>query len=267
VSLPGPDLPLLTVLGLPLWEGDVLPDDKQYLSSTIPQRLEHCTAADGAYDEAARHPCYDIVVVGSGVDHNSMTANAVKDAIRDWVLNDGGMLVVLGSDSQNYQWLQPLFHVGISTVNGSPTAPDVSHPLLKVPNELAWPEYNTHGLGWDIKSQGSGAHYDDFSHVVVQGGEDALAVSKDGAFGGGRILLSSFRPAEIAQQLGQAETNNFFENVVLYADRSNLYLEYGPTAPANTPVSVAVRESWMADEMLGRVPVRIEVHLWGVPAE
>jgi hypothetical protein len=48
----------------------------------------------------------------------------------------------------------------------------------------------------------------------------------------------------------------------LYADRAHLYLDYGPDIPAGTAVAVAVRESWLWDELYGQVPVRIEVHSW-----
>lgn len=241
----GADVPIHTLLPASALDGDVYPDNKIYLDNVFAPRL----------------PQYDILIVGSGVDHSAMTANVVKDGIRDFVLG-GGTLVVLGSASQSYQWLQPLFFTGVATVNGAAIAPDVSHPLLKEPNELAWTSYDSHGRGWDIKDQGNGAHYDDFSHVIVQGGEDVLAISKDGAFGSGQILLTTYLPGEIAGTLGVQEAMNFFENVALFADRSNLYLEYGPSAPPNTPVSVAIRQSWLYDDVLGQVPVRIEVATW-----
>lgn len=244
----GVNLPLLTALGggVTAVEGDVYPDTKAYLDTNLPSRLSG----------------YDILIVGAGADHSSLTANAVKDGIRDWVL-DGGTLVVLGSDSMAYQWLQPLFHSGVSTVNGAATAPDVSHPLLKEPNELSWTSYDSHNKGWDIKDQGSGAHYDDFSHVIVQGGEDVLAISKDGAFGDGRILLTTFHPREIAATLGLDEAMGLIENIILFADHTNLYLEYGAQVPAGMAVSVGIGQSWLWDERLGQVPVRVEVQTWG----
>jgi hypothetical protein len=245
-QLLGADIPLTTVLGVSSIEGDVYPDVKSYLDATLPSRLSQ----------------YDMLIVGSGVQHSTLTANAVKDGIRDWVLA-GGMLVVMGSNDQAYQWLQPLFHAGVSTVNGAAMAPDVSHPLLKEPNELSWTSYDNHDKGWDIKDTGSGAHYDDFSHVIVQDGEDVLAISKDGAFGSGRILLTTYLPREIAATMGLGEAMGFVENIVLFADRTNLYLEYGPQAPAGTPVSIAVRQSWLWDDVLGQVPVRVEIQTWG----
>ena len=244
-QLLGADIPLTTALGGPI-SGDVYPDIKSYLDANLPSRLSQ----------------YDMLIVGSGAEHNSLTANAVKDGIRDWVLA-GGMLVVMGSNGQAYQWLQPLFHTGVATVNGAAMAPDVSHPLLKEPNELSWTNYDSHGKGWDIKDQGSGAHYDDFSHVIVQDGEDVLAISKDGAFGSGRILLTTYLPREIASTMGLGEAMGFIENIVLFADRSNLYLEYGPQAPQGEPVSIAVRQSWLWDSVLGQVPVRVEIQTWG----
>lgn len=241
-----PDQSLTSLLGVSAIEGDVYPDIKSYLDANLPSRLA----------------TYDMLIVGGGVEHSTLTANAVKDGIRDWVL-DGGMLVVMGSNAQAYQWLQPLFHSGVATVNGAAMAPDVSHPLLKEPNELSWTDYDSHGRGWDIKDTGSGAHYDDFSHVIVQDGEDVLAISKDGAFGDGRILLTTYVPREIAATMGIGEAMGFVENIILFADRTNLYLEYGPEAPLGTPVSVAVRQSWLYDELLGQVPVRVEVQTWG----
>lgn len=237
------DQPATTYLGVSALVGDVYPDNKQYLDAVFSGRLAQ----------------YDVLVIGSGVDHSSLTANVVKDAIRDWTLA-GGTLVVLGSSSQAYQWLQPLFFTGVATVNGAALAPDVAHPLLKEPNELDWTSYDSHGRGWDIKDRGTGAHYDDFSHVIVQGGEDVMAISKDGAFGAGRILLTTYMPREFSG--GLQETMNFFENVALFADRAHLYLEYGPTAPPNTAVSIAVRQSWLYDDLLGQVPVTIEIATW-----
>lgn len=247
VDLPAPliDPPLLTYLGVPFLEGDVYPDIKAYLDLVLAGRLSQ----------------YDVLVIGSGVDHNSLTSNAVKFAIRDWVLA-GGTLVVLGSSSQNFQWIQPLFSLGVATANGAPTAPDVSHPLLKEPNELDWTHYDNKGLTWDIKDSGSNANYDSFIHVVQQGGKDVFAVSKDGAFGEGRIILTTYQPRDVAQTLGMQEAYHFMQNIALYADRVNLFLEYGPTAPPDTPVSVAVRQSWLWDERLGQVPVRLEIQTW-----
>lgn len=241
-----PDPPLLTYLGLSLVAGDVYPDNKQYLDGTLPSRLGQ----------------YDVLVIGSAVDQNALTSSVTKNAIRDWVLA-GGTLVVFGSSSQNFQWLQPLFSVGTANVNGGAFAPDIAHPLLHEPNELNWDGYDNHGLGWDIKSTGSGAHYNDFTHVIVEGGEDVLAVSNQGTFGEGRIFLTTYRGGEIAQVQGLAEAMGFVENILLYTEKAHLYLEYGPQIPDGQAVAATIRQSLLFDDDLGAVAVRVELHVWG----
>lgn len=250
VDFPGilPDLPLLTVLSIPLLEGDVYPDNKIYLDSVLEDRLTNAR--------------YDVLVVGSGVDHSTLSSNDIKTAVRDWVLN-GGSLLVMGSNDKSTAWLNPLFNAGVATVNGAPVAPDVTHPLLKEPHDLAWTAYSTQGQAWDIQSNGALAAYDDFSHVVLQDGDDALAVSKQASFGNGQVILTTFRARDIAVAQGQLEADHFLENLLSYTDRSLLYLDYGGTVPTDQPVSLAVRESWLWDSVYGQVPVRIEVLAWG----
>jgi hypothetical protein len=249
-AFPLPDKPLMTVLntlyGITILEGDVYPDDKTYLEAVLAGRLSQ----------------YDVIVVGSGVDHSKLTKNAIKDGVRDWVLA-GGTLIVLGSADKSTSWLSPLLNAGISTVNGAPIAPDIGHPLLNEPNELDWVSYDTHDSGWDIQDTGGVAAYDDFSHVVIQGAEDVLAVSKAGSFGDGRVILTSYYPRDISPSISQTEANHFIENMVSYADRSALYLDYGGTVPVDETVALAVRQSWLWDDVYGQVPVRVEVLTWG----
>lgn len=244
------DPALCTVVGAELCTSDVFPDVKQYLDAVVPSRI---TPAN-----------YDVLVIGSSVDHSSLTSAVTKNAIRDFV-SGGGTLMVMGSSAQSTQWLQPMFDVGIKTVNTGPFAPDVSHPLLHEPNTLDWKAYASYGLGWDIKTQGANAHHSDFTHVVVAGDKDVLAVSNDGAFGSGRIFLTEFRPSEISAALGSSETARFLGNMFLYSERDHLYLEYGPQVPDGTEVSAAIRQSHAWDAQLGLVPVRLEIHLWQEP--
>ncbi len=249
LSLPPFTEPLLTALNVPLLAGDVYPDVKQYLDANLAGQLGQ----------------YDLLIVGAGVDQSTLTSAVTKYAIRDWVLG-GGTLIVMGSSSLNYQWLQPLFDVGVKTANGAATAPDPTHPLLVTPNQLEWTSYSDHGMGWDIKANGANAAYESFNHVIVQGGEDVLAVSEDGGFGKGRIILTTYLPREIATTISQAEAEHLIDNMILYSDRGDLFLEYGPQQPTNMPVSVAVRDSSIPDTRLGLVPMRTELHLWGTPA-
>jgi len=239
------DPTLLSVVGASDLEGDVFPDNKQYLDAVLADRLDE----------------YEVLFMGSGIDHSALTSQVTKDAIKSFVYG-GGTLMVMGSNAQSTQWLQPLFDVGIKTVNGGPFAPDVSHPLLHEPHPLDWDAYDHHGLGWDLKSQGAGAHYDDFTHVIVASGKDILAVSNDGAFGAGRVFLTEFRPREIADAMGLTEAQNFLGNMFLYAEKDHLYLEYGPQVADGVEVTAAIRQTHVWDSEIGMVPVRIELHLW-----
>lgn len=240
-----PDEALLDVIDDDSVPGGVYPDNKQYLSNVFAPRL----------------PDYDVLVVGSGVDQSSLTADSVKSAVKDFVLA-GGNLIVFGSDDANFQWLQPLFDVGTSNVNGGAYADDPSHPVLWQPQPLSWSDYDNHGLGWDIKDQGSGDSYDDFQHVIQEDGEDLLAISNDGAFGDGRIFLTTYRPGEIVQLQGVAEALGFLRNMILLHDYSHLYLEYGDQVPQGASVQVAIRQSHLDDPQVGQVPVRVEVLTW-----
>jgi hypothetical protein len=243
---PIPDVELLPLLHLTLMDGDVYPDIKAYLEAYLPARLSQ----------------YDVIVVGSGVDHGNLVKQEIKDGIKDWVLA-GGTLIVLGSVDQSTAWLSPLFNVGVDTVNGSPTAPDVAHPLLKEPNDLSWTSYDSHGTGWDISESGAIGAYEDFSHVIIQDGEDVLAVSKQASFGSGRVILTSYHARDIAGSMGLGEATAFLENMITYADRSALYLDYGGEVPVDQPVALAVRQGSLWDEVYGQVAVRIEVLAWG----
>lgn len=236
------EVPLTTLVDITLWRGDVFPDDKTYLQNTLVARLED----------------YDLLVIGSGVDQQTLTANAIKDGVRDWVV-DGGTLVVLGSGDANMNWLQPLFDVKTSTMNGSPFAGDPSHPLLTTPAALDWTSYPSSSKAWDLKGDEA---YDSFSHVIVADDVDILAVSNEGAYGDGRIFLTSYQPFAIAAALSNQEGMDFLENVIRYTDQESLYLEYGPAVPDGTRVSSAVRHSYITDDDIGQVPVRIELLFW-----
>lgn len=237
-----------------LMDGDLYLDNKQYLAHPQP-------SGKGLVEEHVWQ--YQVLFIGSTIDHESLTSANVKQPIADWTLA-GGTLMVLGSGSQNFQWLQPLFSVGTTTVNAAPAAPDVSHPMLHEPYSLDWPSYDNFGLSWKLKDSGVVATHEKFQHVITSEGEDILAVSNEGAFGTGRVFLTSFRPGDIAQSLSSLEAGNFVNNMVLYSDRAHLYLDYGPTPPPDTAVSAAVRTTQVLDGDLGMVNLRITILYWGV---
>ncbi len=239
---PIPDAPILTYLNLPLIQGDVYPDIKSYIDANLPGRLAN----------------YDLLVIGSGIDQSTLTASAVKNGIGNWVLA-GGRLMVLGSDSSNYQWLQPIFQSSVASVSGAVTAASPIPAALTTPFNLAWATYNTHNLAWDIKKTGGGAHYNDFDHLVTQGGYDVLAISHKGGFGNGYVVLSSFRPRE----LSSTEASHLMTNLIQYKGAPQNYtVDYGPAIPTDLPVSGAQRTAIVWDPIAGRTTLRLDLFVW-----
>jgi hypothetical protein len=236
----GVNVPITTLVDATLLAGDVYPDQKNYIQNVLPSRLGQ----------------YDLLIIGSGVDQSTLTADAVKNGIKDWVLA-GGTLMVMGSASQNFQWLQPLFQVGTGTANGNGQAPDVNHPLLKVPHTLDWPSFPSSYV-WQIDPDDE----EMFQRVLVLGPDEILAVSEEGAFGAGRIFLTSFQPRAIATAINTEQATSLLHNMILFSDREYLFLDYGPPVPADAHVASAVRHSFVEDDDIGRVPVRIELLLW-----
>ena len=237
--------------------GDVVPDAKKVMDNELPLRLLDATGA----------PRYDVVntlVIGSDVSHVAMTSGAAKFAVRDWVLG-GGNLIVFGSDAQNINWLEPLFHSAIRSSSGGISVPDASHPILHTPDELDNPavNYDSRGQAWDFNGQTAQAQQSEttalFTNVIVQGGDalngdPLLADSKPGAIGNGTIILSSYFPYDLynsaktnqpagsdcpGRTIGQCEGMKFVHNLLMsgYAD---LYLDYGPEIPDLTDVQPSV---------------------------
>ncbi len=250
----GASTPLADAMSDPsLLDGDLYIDDKQYLA------FQQASSKGLLEDQL---PAYEVLIIGSTAAQSSLTSNNVKQPIADWVIA-GGTLMILGSSSQNYQWLQPLFSVGTTTVNAAPAAPDVSHPMLHEPYELDWPNYEHFGIGWDLKQNGAHASYEQFQHVITSGNKDLLAVSNEGAFGAGRVFLTAYRPEDIFIDQGAPEAHNFLNNLVIFGDRSYLYLDYGPTPPDNAIVSAAVRTTQILDPNLGMINIRLTILYWG----
>jgi hypothetical protein len=256
--------------------GDVIPDYKKAMDNDLPARLLY--PSDYSVVALRGLPRYDVanvLVVGSDVDQTAMTSGAAKFAVRDWVLG-GGNLVVFGSDGQNVNWLEPLFHSAIRSSSGGISVPDASHPILHTPDELDNPAitYDSRGQAWDFNGQTAQAQQAEttalFTNVIVQGGDATLgdpllADSKPGAIGNGTIILSSYLPYDLygaqdtsagqasrqakagsdagsdcpGRTFGQCEGMKFMHNLLM-SGYGDLYLDYGPPIPDLTDVQPSV---------------------------
>lgn len=247
---PLPAIPLPDLLtDITLLEGDLYPDHKQYLNDVLPSRLGE----------------YDVLVVGTGVDHNALTSNAVKDAIAAWV-DAGGRLVVLGSPQSQSQWMQPI--LSLSTKGGVPgsiTAPDPEAAALVRPHPLAWQGYVTNGTAWDLAATGQNAHFNDFYHVLSQGGYTVMALSHDGVFGNGNVIITSVFLSEIVRNQGAAEAQRFLQNLILFHDNGLQVptgFEVGDPIPDDLPVASAFRTTRGHYDGYGQVALSVELLVW-----
>lgn len=206
--------------------GDVYPDQKKVMNNDLADNL---TAGK-----------YDALIVGSSVDQNAMTSNAAKDAVRDYVLN-GGLLIVLGSTGQSVTWLEPLFNVALTTSGDPVSTPDPTHPILHTPEELAYNTYTDNGHRWQFNSAGDATH---FTHVITGGTsdqvEDTLALSKPGHFGNGSIVLTGWMPYALKEPQEGLEAERVLYNFLLQA-LGSLYIDFGPPIPPYAEVASSTR--------------------------
>lgn len=242
--------------------GDVIPDAKRDMDSALPARLLN---ADGT----PRYDIANVLVVGSKVSQTSMTSGAAKFAVRDWVLG-GGTLLVFGSDAQNVNWLEPLFHAAIRSGSDAISVPDISHPILHTPDELDDPAhtYDARGQTWNFNGQTAQAQGSEdtalFTNVIVEGdaltGNPLLADSKPGAIGNGSIILTTYLPYDLYNNpaksgqpstglgacpgytVGQCESMKFVHNLLM-SGYGDLYLDYGPQCPLQTNCIPEVRSA------------------------
>jgi len=243
--------------------GDVFPDDNKFLADELPVAL---LDDDGVprFDE------YNVLFMGTNVDHRTLTSAGIKYTIRDWVLA-GGTLIVFGSENQAVQWLEPIFHVALDAAGSGVSTPDQSHPILHTPNELDYASYDNHETAWHFNHEDE---KDYFSHVVVAGEDDVLAASNPGAFGDGRVILSSWQPYDLT--VGEAGDDcdpdaleatcpglQLLNNFVTLG-YSDLYIDYGPTISPSTPQGVQSRIAFVYHpEMHQSVELYVMVYAFG----
>lgn len=240
--LPNAYSPLYTATDLTYASGgDVFPDVKEVMNNELSGWL-----LDGA---SASLEDYNVLVIGSGVDHQSMTSNAITDAVELWV-EAGGTLIVFGSAQQSVQWLSNLFASSIETASGGLYTPDIDHPVLETPNDLEYGNFQRLST-WSFQP----AERTKFTHVLKQGpgadDPDLLAVSDAGSFGRGRIALTGFQPYSLTANQATAcptpltstdacPSLQFIQNLLTQAYRE-LFLDYGPAVPSGSANAVSTR--------------------------
>lgn len=204
-------------------------------------------------------PEYDLLVVGSDVAHNALTSTAVKEAIRDFVDVHGGRLVVLGGE-QNTNWLVPLFQAGEKGGASDVETPDVTHPVLTVPNEVDWESFPTGSRVWSFPNDDE----DLFNAVITSGDDHVLSVSAPGAFGDGdegEVILTTYRAYEMTGD----EPFAFLANALSYGQFRHSYLEMGPDVPVDIPIASASRTATMdrsADGSGDYVEIAFTLFVW-----
>lgn len=212
-----------------LQPGDIFPDDKQVANTELRDRLWDDDADSGA--GAPRYDETNTLVVGSNVAHNSMTSNAIKDAIGEWVLG-GGTLIVFGHDDKNVQWLQSIFHAGIESSSGGIAVPDSNHPILRVADLLSPNDYDNDGKAWKFSSNTEEL----FTHIVVEGDEPVLTISNPGALGDGTVILTTWLPYDLFGDGSVPDDALALVNNFLMQGYRDVFLDYGPTLPDSSVI-------------------------------
>lgn len=219
--------------------GDIFPDFSQVLDDHLVAKILNDGGTETTLDDVGTIDSYDVIIVGSDVDHGELGSTAFSMAMSAWV-NAGGTLIVFGSDAQDFGWLDHLAGSGIVTANGGLYAVDEDHPVLAIPNHLDYISYEPFS-GWSLN-----AHADRFfTHVLREGPNandgDLLAVSNGGSFGQGRVVLAGYRPAQLTTNQAtecvfplpathDCQAAMLLENVITQSYRQ-LMLDYGPPIP------------------------------------
>ncbi|MEA3166155.1 MAG: hypothetical protein QOJ26_1024, partial [Thermoplasmata archaeon] len=235
--------------------GSVLADSQATLNANLPTLL----AVEGGHTK-----WIDVLVIGSGVDHGSLAAHVVQDAIGPWVAQ-GGHLIVFGSNSQQVTWLQPLFTGVLTNPAGGPlSTPDLDHPLLRVPYVIDPTSYgNAPPALWSLAGTPAGVFATVAPGPANQPGTSALSVSDPGTFQKGRVILAAYQPANLhpAGPQRDAEAKHLITNLVLIGYQ-DLFLDYGPPLPDQANVIPGVRSSLIDHPQLGIVPITLVVYVF-----
>lgn len=201
---------------------------------------------------------YDMVIVGSNTAHNSLVK--LSSEIGNFV-ECGGTLIALGSSRSGTTWLESVYSIALSDgAGGGISSPDPTHPLLNVPEKLAWNSYSDTDYVWDI-SQNPGL----FSHAVdgATGDELMLGVSEQGALPGS-VVLTGWTPGDLTTPQDDDEAKRILHNLMTQGYQM-LFLDYGPEIPDGTPVGSSSRLAaveYTAIEDAPFIEVKVVLYAW-----
>lgn len=227
-------VPLVSRLGgLAIRDGDVYLADVDHLHSSL----------------AGRWHEYDVVVIGSGAQHEALAQGSFPAHARQHV--DGGGLLVLLGGTQDTTWLEDALGGAAATANQQRSTPDHGHPLL------SWPSpFDRHALGSGPPLPAAAVPDAAWQHVLGTSDHVDLAVSQHGSLGDGVAVLTSLQPEG---QAGQT----FLTNVLGYYARQDTHLDFGQVLPGGIPVSGAQRIMWGSDAGGNQVALRVQLLYWG----
>jgi hypothetical protein len=221
---------------------------------------------DGAFATALALPgeaAYDVVVVGSNVNHTAMTTAAARNQLAAWV-RAGGLLVLLGAEAQDAAWLDPLFGASLVGGGGPLDVRDPTHPVLHAPEELTHATYRDGDRSWRLDDTTTAGR---FTHVALRdpgtGRDTVLALSKPGQFGNGSIILTSWQLYSLTQPQVERESLATLYNFLLYA-LGYLYVDFGPDVPEHVEVGSSARIATAPHPIFKgeRVLVRVSLHMF-----
>lgn len=236
--------------------GDIFPDLRDDLMRDLKDRIIY--PEGHPHEGQPRLDKVQVLIVGSMVDHQPMVH--IRDEVAAWV-EAGGYLIVLGSEDTNTQWMESIYKLGIHSSSNGVHFDDAQHPILHVTEALDYEGFESEGDVWKFTGQGKD------SFVTIASTEDdatVMAVSKDGAFGRGKVAITSWFPFDM-KRTGAPDSEfeglKFVNNLLMLGYRG-LYLDYGPSIPEGVEVVPAVSRAPIEHPDLGLVTMTLIVYVF-----
>jgi len=204
---------------------------------------------------------YDVVVVGSMTNQTAMDSASAQTAVKEWVRR-GGLLVLLGTGTQDAPWLTPLADVRAVASALPIVAADPSFPSFQVPQPLGWRSYVNDGASWRFDSASDQAR---FYPVLLRGSDDAsdvvFAVSKAGNLGDGGMVLTGWKPYALTSPLHDEEARAAMYDLLWLAYQP-LFVEAGPYLQESKEVASASRLATAPNPFLAGQKVLVRATLY-----